>query len=556
MCRWSVGVLAACLSFAGCDREPTPASPAPAAESATTAPSTKPVTGDTLVVAYRGDVEGFDPVTAGSLAAMELIELMQPSLFRATLEDCRLGFTPAFAEGWDWSADGLTLTLRLARGWTWRDGEAVDVDDVMATLERVADPAAGSPRGPDLRVLRQPDPWTRVDDRTLSLHFAARGKPTDMLAQVGGTPIAPAHASAGMSGAGSPGEGEGVGAGPFVLERWEPGQRIRLARRGGDGGAREAYLDAVEVRILPDASARILAFERGDVDMLVGVEAHELAQLIDRKPETQVFQRGQRFLDFVGWNLGREPFSDSRVRTALAHAVDVEQLIDALLVAGPHRLGTRATGNVSPELCHAVDGILKPLAHDVPRARALLAEAGYEDQDGDGWVERGGADLRFELLYAEGNERRKGAAIIVQEQLREVGVQVSLQPIERLALYEKLRRGEFEAALSGWAAGLKVDPSLFWGTDGPFNFVGYSNPAADERIAEGLAAETAEGAETAWKDLQRTLYGDQPYLFLYWIDEVVVVDPRFRDVKISPVALFEDLHRWWVPRDLQRHPSP
>ena len=556
MVRWSAVLLAAALLFPGCRQETDPP-PGPASEgSGPPAAAAEPAPGDTLVVAYRGDVEGFDPVTARSLAAMELIELMQPSLFGATLVDCRLGFTPGYAEAWEWSDDGRTLTLQLARDWTWRDGEPVNVDDVLATLERVADPGSGSPRGPDLRVLRAEQPWTRVDDHTLTVHFAETGTETELLARIGGTPIVPAHAHAGMTGAGAPQEGEGIGAGPFVLERWEPGQRIRLARREGGGGAEVALLDAVEVRILPDASARMLALERGDVDMLVGVEAHELAQLLERNPDLQVFRRGKRFLDFVGWNLSRPPFTDAGVRTALAHAVDVEVLIDALLVAGDHRLGARATGDISPELCHAVDGGLAPLTHDPQRARALLAEAGYGDADGDGWLERGGDALAFELLYAEGNERRKGAGLILQEQLRSVGVRVTLQPVERFALYEKLQRGEFEAALTGWGAGLDPDPTPFWTAGGPFNFVGYSSPAADALIARGLEAKTADDADAAWRELQHTLYRDQPYLFLYWIDDVVVAAPRFRDIAVSPVALFEDLHRWWVPPELQKYRSP
>ncbi len=548
---WKTIAVACALGFGlACDRDP------PTLEEADAPADLGPSTGGTLVVAYRGDVEGFDPVTARTGATVELLEQMFPSLARASFDDCRLSFQPGLAESWVWSGEGQTLTLTLRGDRTWQDGRAVGVDDVIGTLARVADPGEGSPRGAGLSTLRDDPPWRRKGDHQLELRYAEAGIPEELLAHVFATPIAPAHAPPSLDGAGTQGAEGLVAAGPFLLDRWEPGHRIRLARREGGGAGETPYLDAVEVRILPDSATRMLAYQRGDVDMLVGVEARELATLCEHRPGTQVFRRGRRFLDFVGWNLQRAPFDDLRVRRAMAHAVDVDLLIDALLVAGEHRLGQRAVGTISPELCHATDPGLEPLARDLALARQLLEEAGWSDTDGDGRLDKGGARLEFTLLYAAGNDRREGVATILQQQLAEVGVEVALQPLERLALYEKLRRGEFDAALSGWSMGLRIDPAKFWSKGGPYNFVGYSDPEINELIERGEASLDPASADQAWRELQRQLYADQPYLFLYWIDEVVVLAPRIRDASVTPVAVFEDLHRWWIPPDLRRHRVP
>jgi peptide/nickel transport system substrate-binding protein len=540
----------ACLGLACAQETPTPAlvpASLPIVE--------QPTTGDTLVVAYRGDVDGFDPVIARSSATMELLELLYPSLSRAAFDDCRLSFAPGLAEAWSWGDDGRTLTLQLRADRSWQDGQRVDVDDLIATLTRLADPSVGSPRGFAPELLRATEPWTRRDDHTLDLHFAEPVASDDTLARVFVTPIAPAHAEPISTEAGPTVAEDLIASGPFLLDRWEPGQRIRLVRREGAPAEQTAYLDAVEVRILPDAFTRRLAFEQGEVDMLLGVQAPDLARILEQRPDVQVSHRGRRFLDFVGWNLERPPFDDVRVRTAMAHAVDVDLLIDALLVAGEHRLGERAVGPIPPQLCHATDPDLSPLPRDLPRARQLLAEAGWEDPDGSGRLFKDGQRLEFTLLYSAGHERREAAAVILQQQLAELGVEVSLLPVERLALYEKLRRGEFEAALVGWAMGLRIDPSPFWLAGGPYNFVGYDNPRVAELIAAGVAAPDPAAADDSWRELQRQLHQDQPYLFLFWSDEVAVLDPRFEDARITPVAVFEDLHRWWVPAGRQLRPG-
>jgi len=533
-------LLLALLSCAD-DEAPPPDDP----PSATVAE--QPSRGGTLVVAYRDDIDGFDPVIARSNASMEVLELLYPSLSRAKFEDCRLSFEPGLAESWSWSDDGLTLTLRLRSDLSWQDGQAVDADDLIATWTRLADPAVDTPRGFPPGFLRSEEPWTRRDALTLDLNLAETLPTHEALPLIFAPLVAPAHAEPVTSEAG-PRVAEGlVAAGPFLLDRWEPGQRIRLVRREGNPADRAAFLDAVEVRILPDSFTRQLAFENGEVDMLIGVQAPELAAILERRPDAQVFHRGRRFLDFVGWNLTRPPFDDVRVRNALARAVDVDALVEALLVAGEHRLGERAVATVPPALCHSVDPTLSPLARDLPAARQLFADAGWSDTDGDGWLDRGGERLAFTLLYMAGHERREAAGVILQEQLAEAGVQVTLQPVERLALFERLRGGDFEAALSGWAMGLRVKPSRFWKAGGPYNFVGYDDPEVDDLIARGEATADPALADPIWRELQRELHEDQPYLFLFWSDEVAVVDPRIRDARITPVAAFEDLHRWWVP---------
>ncbi len=526
------------------------APPPDAAEAAT------PARGDTLVVAYAGDIEGFNPVVGHTTATNTVLFNVFPQLVRGRF-DCALTFDPYLAESWSWSDDGTDLTLRLVQGATWQDGEPIDADDVLFTLQLVADPAVGSPRQPYLADLDPETPWDKLDDHTVVLHFQHAGDPTTMLAHVASSAIVPQHALAGADRAtlrGGSFQDQPVCAGPFVLERWTRGQEIVLARREGAGFVADPYLDRVIFRIVPEYTTRLVELETGAVDMAVGVEVADIERLRRTRPEIEMVRRGYRFLEYIGWNLRDERFADGRVRTALAHAIDVDALLAALLTAGGEVYGQRATGTITPELCDAVDPTLQPLAHDPARARALLAEAGWSDGDGDGVVERDGAPLRFTMTYSAGHDRREQTGVIVQQQLAEVGVAVELAPLEQNAVYEKLRRRDYEAVIGGWSAGLFVDPSHYWksGEDRPYNHVGYANPEVDRLIDEGLAATDPAVANARWRQMQRLIYQDQPYCFLYWIDEVVALHERFEGTSVDILSSLNQLEGWWVPPSRQR----
>ena len=157
-------------------------------------------------------------------------------------------------------------------------------------------------------------------------------------------------------------------------------------------------------------------------------------------------------------------------------------------------------------------------------------------------------------------QRRSFTAPVAWEERREIGrwqawyrttSQVTSQPN---AFFERLKGGEFDAALTGWGAALVVDPSRLWKSDGVYNFPGYSSPEVDELIEQGLGTTDPAVAARSWRALQARIHADQPACFLYWRDELVAVHERFADVGIDTLWLFTDLHRWWVPADARRRP--
>lgn len=539
-------ILLAAIALSGCS---TPAPP----QAVSPTPSI-PEPGDTLVAALAADMSGFNPLAARGPTDLDVMQHMFPLLAAASF-DCRLKFHPALAESWEFSQDGLSLTLHLSDAYTWQDGEPVDADDLLFSWALAGDPGAASPAGRGLAGLDPQRPPEKVDARTVRVHFTEAAAPATMLADLVRVFVVPEHTLRDVV----PAElreadftRAPVASGPFVLHHWTAGAEIELCRRAEHPSS--PLLDRVVLRVVDDPAAREASFETGEVDLIVGPDLASLSRIRDNRPDAQVLRRGYRFLDFVAWNLTDARFSDVRVRTALAHAVDVDAIIANQLTSGDEVFGRRATGTVTPEICGVVDGSVPPIAHDPDLARTLLFEAGWADSDGDGIVDREGAPLRFTLLYAKGTPRRDAAALIIQQDLAGVGVDVQLLTLEPLALFQRLRERDFDAALTGWSAGLVIDPEPLWhsGPTGRYNLTSYANPAVDDLIQRGKAALTPEQAEPLWREMIALIHADQPVCFLYWVDEVVLLDGRFRDAGTSTQSLFHDLHRWWVPKVSQK----
>lgn len=529
-------------------------------------PSRAPEPGEALRIALATDVRDLLPplhesATEGNVVAAINLPLLDSSF------DCGLKFKPALAQDWKFSDDGLTLRVTLERGVRWPDGAPVTADDVRFGWELLEDPQV---RGPRAELLERFSPKARprlVDDHTLEWVLA---EPTDRvaaLALVASVYPVPKHLLDHMSAdraslrehtlnARSP-----VGTGPFGVTSWERGRQVVLEPNRAYSGP-EAWrpaLSRVELRVLPSYDARIAALKAGAVDVVEGVSVADADALVATDPSLQLKRRGWRTVEFVAWNAvdseggggrqGGRPhplFADREVRRALAMAIDVDGLIRELLTSARDGevYGRPAVGTLTPAHCGVHNDAIQRLGLDVDGARARLAELGWIDTNNDGWLDRDGRTFRFTLLSSTASPRRMRAAALVREQLARVGVEVVVEPLEPVPFYERLKARDFDAALSSWSASLYVDPSPIWGAGSEFNFTGYESARTQELLARGLAEPNAERAAEVWRDLQATIYEDQPYAFLYWADEIVVIDGRFRDATVDLVGAWRDLHRW------------
>jgi len=242
------------------------------------------------------------------------------------------------------------------------------------------------------------------------------------------------------------------------------------------------------------------------------------------------------------------------VREAFAHAINKKELIDAVVLG----LAREVDGPIRPGTWAYTDDV-KHYDYDPAKARALLAEAGWQDRDGDGIVEdKAGKPFAFTILTNQGNDERKKVAEIIQQRLREIGVKADIQMIEWAAFikeYVKPRR--FEAVILGLGSGTDPDQYVVWHSSqtGPdqMNRTGYANPEVDRLLEAGRASCVQADRVRYYRRIQEILAEDLPMIFLYSKDDLPAVAARFHGVKVELAGIRYNLDKWFVPKNLQRY---
>jgi peptide/nickel transport system substrate-binding protein len=520
-----------------------------------TNPEGDPVS-DTLVVGYISDIGNLISVVSETAADSDIMGNLSFGLVQSEF-DCKLIYSPAMAKSWEWSEDGTVITMKLRNDILWDDGTPLSAHDLEFSYELVGDPKVASARLGYVEYLQEGKRPLIIDDETIEWHFTHAYDRTTQLAHASSVAALPKHILKDADRASLRTHAlskEPMSNGPWKMTAWEPNQRIVLEPNDKFTGPDDfkPYLKKVIFKIIPEYSTRMLELESGKIDMMQSILVVDADRLRKEHPEIDLVRRGYRSMDYMAWNLTNPLFSDKKVRQALAHAVDIEGMMGKLLKSDTGEVyGTRATGTLTPELCDIRNDDMAVFDHNMDKARRMLAEAGWTDTDGDGLLDKDGKDFSFTLATNSGNARRAEIQVLIQAALKDIGIHAELETIESNAFFENLRKRDFEAAVAGWSAGLFVDPSSIWGADTPekrneFNFTSYNNPEVDALIKKGLATPNPAEAAPIWREMQAKIYEDQPYMFLWWMDEIIAINNRFEDYEINLLSPLNNLQRWKV----------
>ena len=534
---------------------------------------------DTLVVAVSADPQALlSPLASGGVE-QSLGELIGLSLLEAAF-DCTLSYSPRLARSWQWSDDGRTVRFELRDDLTWEDGDPVDTADVALTFALLADPAVQSPRSAALASLDPAlRPWV-IDATHVEFTFTELRDRAAMLASIATIPLVPAHALAGV-----PHEAAALAdhplnttaplsAGPWKLVQRIPGEKL-VFEPNPNWNAAPSKLRRIIVRVIPEYADRIAALLAGGVDLVDGLHVGDADRLATDPTKSTLARRGRRTQDAIFWNNVQVPsltpqpqrrsagpakpqphplFGDVAVRRALTMAIDVDRMVKDLLSSPTTGdvYAQRSLGTIAPASCTASTAPLTPLPHDIEAARLALADAGWSDNNGDGIAEKKNIPLRFTLLTYAGSARREQAATMLQADLLAAGVDMQVELLDSAVLNERLRTREFDAVLGGWTA-TPYPSATNWEAGDDLNFVSYANPNVSKWVTTADAA-AGEAAVAAWQSLEAEIYADQPWTFLYWVDDLVAVDARFEGTRHDPMFAWRHPERWSVPAERVKYP--
>lgn len=501
--------------------------------------------GDAIVVASIGEPRILIPLLASDGASADVCSMIFNGLVKY---DKNLQLKGDLAERWEILDGGLTIVFTLRQNVRWHDGAPFTAEDVRFTYERLMDPKVQTPYRGDferIKSLEVVGPWTvRITYRE---PFAPGLSSWTM-------GILPKHLLEGQDLHTASFARRPIGTGPYQFHRWRSADRLELK-------AHPEYFEGPPrigrwiYRIIPDQATIFLELQTEGVDWagLTPLQYQRQASTRRFQAHTRRFRYPSSGYTYLGYNLQLPLFQDTKVRQALNLAIDKEAIIRGVLFG----LGRVATGPFLPD-SWANDPLLKPAPYDPDRARALLAQAGWADHDGDGWLDKGGQPFSFTILTNNGNLTRELTAQVIQRQLKELGIRVGIRIIEWSSfIHHFVNARAFEAILLGWGLSPEPDPYDIWHSSktrpGEFNVIGYANPTVDRLLT--AARRTFDLAERAalYHQVQRILYEEQPYCFLYVPDALPAIHRRFRGVEVAPAGIQHNLIEWYVPRHEQRY---
>jgi peptide/nickel transport system substrate-binding protein len=505
-------------------------------------PST-PAYGDALVVGSIGEPSTLIPLLASDSASHDVAGQIYNGLVRY---DKNLNLEGDLAESWDVSPDGLTITFHLRKGVKWHDGTEFTVRDVLYTYRVTIDPKTPTAYADAFKQVRRVE---SPDSYTFKVTY---DKPFAPALESWGMAILPAHLLEGKDITRSELARHPVGTGPYRFREWVAGQKLVL-ESNHDYYEGRPYIDRYIYRIIPDNSTMYMELKAGALDMM-GLSPVQF----QRQTNTPAFlARYNKYrypasaYTYLGYNLRHPLFSDRRVRQALTSAINKDEIVHGVLLGmgqvahGPYKPGTWAC---NPHI--------KDFDYDPGRAKRLLAEAGWKETNSDGILVKDGKPFSFTILTNQGNDQRLKTALIIQQRLKKVGIEVKIRVIEWASFLSRfIDKGNFEAVMLGWTIG--QDPDLFdiWHSSktGPkeLNFVGFKNAEVDRLLVEGRGVFDREKRRLCYWRFQDILAEEQPYTFLYVPDALPVVSARFRGIEPAPAGIMHNFIRWYVPKEEQ-----
>jgi peptide/nickel transport system substrate-binding protein len=532
---WPIAALLL-LFLVACDRDKGPVKPIGRGEGS-------PAYGDALVIGSIGDASNLIPLLASDTSSHDIANLVYNGLVKY---DKELKLVGDLAKTWEIAPDGLTIIFHLRHGVKWHDGVEFTARDVLYTYRVTIDPKTPTAYAEDFKQVKSLE---TPDRYTVRVRY---GKPFAPALASWGMNILPAHLLEGKEITKSELARHPVGTGPYIFKEWVAGQKIVL----------EAFPDYFEGRsqigryinrIIPDSSTMYMELKAGGLDMmgLTPVQYARQTATPEFKARFNKYRYPASAFTYLGYNLRNPLFADRRVRQALTSAINKDEIVHGVQLGmgqvahGPYKPGTWP---YNPRI--------RDFDYNPGRAKALLAEAGWLQKNRDGILVKDGRPFQFTVITNQGNAERLKAAEIIQQRLRDVGIDMRIRVIEWASFITNfIDKRNFEAVLLGWT--ITPDPDIYdvWHSSktGPkeLNFIGYQNSEVDRLIEAGRGTFDMEQRRRCYFRIQEILAVDQPYTFLFVPDALPVVSARFRGIEPAPAGIMHNFIHWYVPKEEQ-----
>lgn len=522
------------------------------------ADNSKPVDGGTLVFGVTSDIVTINPLMYDDTASGEAILFTFANLYDLSKENT-LDVT-------DWSiaaelpkvsADQKLYTVKIKNTAKWSDGSPITGEDIAWNFNTLANPAVGSPNYAPyatIKEARAKDPTTveielkDVDSRfLLALNYPMtpskpfKGvKPEDIGKQPFGTDPK-----------------QTITSGPYTWKEWTEKQHITFEANPNYWG-KKPHIQTVIFRNYSDQTTATQAIMQGEIDYMRDAPVPQI-DAIKATKSISLYSAPGPVYDYLGFNFKPEnwpdnfvPVAGKKTRQALAYAINRKGLVDTVLKG----YGALLNGPFLPGSWAYTDGASTNVPYDKEKAKALLAEDGWK-AGSDGILVKDGHKFEFDMLLNVANKRRMDYAVVIQQNLKDVGIKVNVKPMEFSALIaQHVNPGKFQIYLGGWQ--LSTDPdaeSIFSSNffpDAGQNTGFYKNEKTDKLWIDGYKVTDQAKRKAIYADISKEFSDDPPYVFLCQVNLNTVYGSRVhwadadKPVQAISYGYFYHVFNWWV----------
>lgn len=480
-----------------------------------------PPIGGSLVKNLKAEPPNLHPITSGADGfAVAVQDYVFDSLAARDLDS--LVWKPRMADRWELSKDGKVVTFFLRQGMTFDDGKAVTAEDVKFSFDAIFDKAYNAAE----RILyfENIEKVEVVDPLTVRFRFKNSYYLNFLVAAT--MYVIPKHIYGEVEKSKKLTK-EVHGSGPYVLEKFEKGQKITLKRNPNWYGFSTAdwkgsyNFETIIFRFIKDESVSFEMLKKGELDyeplspefFLNKTNGEEWGKSV-YKVKTQNSSPKRYY--FIGWNQRKQIFQDRNVRLALAHLMNREEMIKKFRFD----MSEPAAGPVYNQSVFASPKV-KPIPYDPAKAVTLLTKAGWKDVDKNGVLEKtiGGkkVEFKFKLIYPHKDYEKYW--VTYKEDLKKVGIEMELDYLEWQSFLRVLDGGQFDSVALAWGGTLDWDPKQIWHSssikNGGSNFVAYSNPKVDRLIDEARMEVNESKRIESMRRIYELIAEDAPYAFLF-----------------------------------------
>ena len=464
--------------------------------------SAKPSEGGNITVGISQDLDSLDPHYAVSAGTKEVLFNIFEGLVKP---DAQGNFVNALASDYRVSEDARVYTFTLREGVTFHNGQPVTAEDVKYSIERCADTSNGDPLVSAYSIIESVN---ILDPGTVEIRLTEPS--TEFIAYMT-TAILPRDYA---DQATNP-----VGTGPFRFQERTPDEAFVMVKNEEYWGT-PAHLDQVTFRIVSDADMLVTNLKGGSIDMAVRLTSAQAAELTEG---FHIEEGTMNLVQALYLNNAVEPLDDVRVRQALSYAVDADAVMALVADGRSARVGSSMYPGLTAYFDESLNDYYEP---DPEKAKALLEEAGYGD----------GFDL--EITVCSADQPHMDTAQVLAEQLRQIGVNVTIKPVEWSTWLEEVYAGRnFQSTVVGVDASNLTARAMLerFTSTREDNFINFHDPEYDETFQAAITETDPEVRTSLYKDCERILTEQAANVYIQDLANLVAIRDGFEGYTFYPL---------------------